>query len=140
MSRTYNHSWVLKTSIVDFLNFKITHPLFNLTKKDSEWIWFDKAQATFQALKDVFISDPVLIMPDIKKPYCIEVNTFDYATKVILFQLKDNKQWHLYAFLSKSLNDTQYNYNINNKEHLEGIKHKIKILTNHKNLEYFTQN
>ncbi len=40
----------------------------------------------------------------------------DYATGATLFQLGDDKQWHPCAFLSKSLNDTQHNYNIHNKE------------------------
>ena len=54
------------------------------------------------------------------------------------------------AYISKSLNETERNYKIHNKEilaiiscleaqkyFLKGAKSQFKILTNHKNLEYF---
>ena len=62
----------------------------------------------------------------------------------------ENGRWKLVAFLSKSLNETERNYEIHDKEilaiiraleawrHLlEGAQFKFKIWTDHKNLEYF---
>ena len=58
--------------------------------------------------------------------------------------------WRLVAFLSKSLNETERNYEIHDKEMLaivrrleawrhllEGAQSKFEIWTDHKNLEYF---
>ena len=58
--------------------------------------------------------------------------------------------WRLVTFLLKSLNETERNYEIHDKEMLaiiqrlkswrhllEGAQSKFKIWTNHKNLEYF---
>jgi hypothetical protein len=39
---------------------KIAHPLNNLTKKDVPWHWTLVERCAFQALKDVFISEPIL--------------------------------------------------------------------------------
>ena len=59
-------------------------------------------------------------------------------------------KWHPVAFLSKSLNEVERNYDIHDKEmlaiirtleewrhYLEGTKHTFEIWTDHKNLEYF---
>jgi len=62
----------------------------------------------------------------------------------------EDGRWRLVVFLSKSLNETERNYEIHNKEilvvirglenwrHLlEGAKFKFKVWTDHKNLKYF---
>src|SRR6266536_5706215 len=62
----------------------------------------------------------------------------------------EDEKWHLVAFLSKSLDTVQRNYEIYDKEmlviiqalmewqhFLEGAHHKFEIWTDHKNLEYF---
>ena len=74
----------------------------------------------------------------------------DYAMgRVLLMECKDGK-WRPVAFLSKSLNETERNYKIHNKEMLavirglenwkhllEGTKFKFEVWIDHKNLEYF---
>jgi len=71
----------------------------------------------------------------------MEVDALDYATGGILsIECKDGKWW-LVAFLSKSLNETEENYEIHDKEMLavirglenwrhllEGAKYKFKVL------------
>ena len=62
----------------------------------------------------------------------------------------EDKLWRLVAFLSKSLNKMERNYEIHNKEMLviirgleawrhllEEAQFKFEIWTDHKNLEYF---
>ena len=52
----------------------------------------------------------------------IEVNTLDYATKGVLLMECDDGLWRLVAFLSKSLNETERNYEIHDKEMLAIIR------------------
>ena len=92
----------------------------------------------------------VLVILDLNKKMRIEANTLDFAiSRVLLIKYKDEKQ-KLVAYISKSLNETERNYKIHNKEiltiiscleawkyFLKGAKSQFKILTNHKNLEYF---
>ena len=74
----------------------------------------------------------------------MEVDALDYATE------GEAGKWRLVTFLSKSLNETERNYEIHNKEMLviirglkswrhllKGAKFKFEIWTDHKNLEYF---
>ena len=118
--------------------------------KDTEWNWTDKCQNTFEKLKNIFISQPVLSMVDATKPLRIESDTSEYATSTVLLMLQDDGKWHLCAYLSKGFNNTERNYDVHDKEmmgimcaleawrhYLEGCKHKIKIWTDHRNLEYF---
>ncbi len=89
-------------------------------------------------------------MPDPDKPYHIEVDASNYATGGILAQPGANEQWHLVAYLSKSLSEPKRNYDIQDKEllaiiwaleswrHYLEASHPVDIITNYKNLKYFT--
>ena len=79
-----------------------------------------------------------------------EVDMSDYATEGVLFMEYKDRKWQLVAFLSKSLNKTEKNYEIHDKEMLvvirglenwrhllEDTKFKVEVWTDHKNLEYF---
>ena len=80
----------------------------------------------------------------------MEVDTLDYATGGVLSIECEDRLWRPVAFLSKSLNEMERNYEIHNKEMLaiiqgleswrhllEGAQFKFEIWTDHKNLEYF---
>ena len=78
------------------------------------------------------------------------MNMLDYTTEGMLFMECKDKKWRPVAFFSKSLNETERNYEIYDKEilvvirglenwkHLsEDAKDKFKVWIDHKNLEYF---
>ena len=52
----------------------------------------------------------------------MEVNTLDYAMREVLSMEYKDKRWQPIAFLSKSLNKTERNYEIHNKEMLVVIR------------------
>ena len=52
----------------------------------------------------------------------IEVDVLDYIIEVVLFMEYKNERWRPIAFLSKSLNEIEKNYEIHNKEMLAVIK------------------
>jgi len=92
----------------------------------------------------------VLTAPDLDKKMRIEVDALDYAMGGVLSMEGEDRLWKLVAFLSKSLNKTERNYEIHDKKMLaiirglEAWKHlleeaqfKFEIWTDHKNLEYF---
>jgi len=80
----------------------------------------------------------------------MEVDVSDYAIGGVLSMECEDRKWRLVVFLSKSLNETERNYEIHDKKMLVVIKglenwryllkdakYKFEIWTNHKNLEYF---
>jgi len=54
----------------------------------------------------------------------MEVDTLNYATgdNTILFMEYEDGKWELVAYLSKSLNETERNYEIHNKKMLAVIR------------------
>ena len=146
-------------SFLGFTNFyrrfiedyaKIARPLHDLTKKNIVWTWGEREADAFLALKHKVTSAPILTFPDDHKPYKVEADSSNYATGAVLSQMGNDGKWHPVAYLSKSLNSVERNYEIHDKEllaiiraleewrhYLEGAEHKFEIWTDHKNLEYF---
>ena len=124
--------------------------LHDTVKKDKRWEWTEKQEEAFKELKKRFTEEPVLAAPDIDKKMRMEVDTLDYATGGVLSMECRDGLWRPVVFLSKSLNETERNYKIYDKEMLaiirglevwrhllEGAQYKFEIWMDHKNLEYF---
>ena len=144
-------------SFLGFVNFyqhfiqdfaKIAKPLHELTGKKT-WKWLEAQQNSFEQLKKALVSSPILRMADDHSPYRVEADSSDFATGAVLSQ-EQNGVWHPIGYMSRSLNEVERNYPIHDKEllavmraleewrhYLEGATHRVEILTDHKNLEYF---
>ena len=91
-------------------------------KKNQKWEWTERQEKAFQGLKEKFTTELVLAAPDLNKKITIEVDISDYTVREVLFMKYENGKWKLIVFLSKSLNKTEKNYEIHNKEILAIIK------------------
>jgi len=104
----------------------------------------------FEELKERFMTEPVLIIPDLDREMRVEVDASDFAIGRVLSIKCEDEKWRLMAYISKSLNETERNYEIHNKEmlaiircleawrhFLEGVKDQFEIWMDYKNLEYF---
>jgi len=104
----------------------------------------------FKRLKEYFTKELVLAALDLDKKMRMEVDTSDYTMGGVLSMECEDRLWRPVAFLSKSLNETERNYKIHDKEMLviiqgleswrhllEEVQSKFEIWTDHKNLEYF---
>jgi len=65
----------------------------------------------------------VLAAPDLNKEFRVEVDTSNYATGGVLSIKCSDELWRLVAFISKSLSDTERNYEIHNKEMLAVVRY-----------------
>jgi len=73
-------------------------------------------------LKGKFTRKLVLAAPDLDKKMRMEIDASNYATGEVLSMECEDGRWRPVAFLSKSLNETERNYKIHNKEMLVVIK------------------
>jgi len=73
-------------------------------------------------LKEKFTKELVLAALDLDKKMRIEVDASDYVTEGVLSMKCEDRRWRPVAFLSKSLNETERNYEIHNKEMLVIIR------------------
>jgi hypothetical protein len=124
-------------------------PLSQLTKKDQPFEWKEPQEKAFQELIEACSSDPLLKLFDPKKPIQIETDASDLAIGACLSQQYD-KKWHPVAYYSRKMSPAEQNYDIHDKELLAivvSLEHwrvyaegapELTILTDHKNLLYFT--
>ncbi len=72
----------------------------------------------FEELKERFMTEPVLVIPDLDKEMRVEVDISDFATGGVLLMKCEDEKWRLVTYISKSLNEAERNYEIHNKEML----------------------
>ena len=129
---------------------KIAKPLHEMTRKENKWNWGEKQQKAFEELKGRFMTEPVLVIPDLDKEMRMETDALDFAMGKVLSMKCEDERWRPVAYISKSLNEAERNYEIHNKEmlaiiwclkawrhFLEGAKNQFEIWIDYKNLEYF---
>lgn len=89
----------------------ITEPLRRLLVKDVEWIWDVEQETSFQKIKELMISHPVLAFYDVKAKVTLSVDTSSKAYGAVLLQ--NGKP---VAYASKSLTKAQESYAQTEKE------------------------
>ena len=125
-------------------------PLNALTKKDVTFTWNQEAQRAFDTLKVRITDEPVLAHPDLTKQFKLEVDASGYAVGAVLMQRQEDGKRHPVGFYSATLNPAERNYDIYDLELLAIVKalrhwrpllagspHKIKVFSDHMNLQYW---
>ena len=74
-----------------------------------------KQEKAFKELKERFTKELVLVVPYLYQKRRMEVDASDYAIEGVLSMECKNKQWRLVAYISKSLNKIEKNYEIHDK-------------------------
>jgi hypothetical protein len=76
--------------------------LFVLTKKNVAFVWNLDCQQAFEALKKKLVDAPILVRPDFKKPFCLDV---DWSIKGVgaILSKKESKLEKVVAYANKSL-------------------------------------
>ena len=105
----------------------------------------------FQCLKDAFTSAPILTHWLLDHPIIVETDASDYAISGIISIRCEDGEICPVAFCSRTLTSPELNYDTHDKEllaiyeafcswrhYLEGSTTPVDVVTNHKNLEYFT--
>jgi len=93
-----------------------------MVKKNQKWDWMEKQEEAFRKLKEQFTKKLVLAALYLDKRMRMEVDMLDYAMEEVLSMECENSRWRLVVFLSKSLNKTERNYKIHDKEMLVIIR------------------
>jgi len=129
----------------------IVIPLTRLTRKDTPWNFDDKCRKAIKTLKQAFTSAPILThwVPDTQ--LVVETDASDYALAAILSIMTEDSEIHPVAFHSRMFSAPELNYDVHDKEllaifeafkiwrhYLEGSTSPIDVITDHKNLEYFS--
>ena len=137
----------------------IAHPLINLLKKETEFLWTPKCTFALETLINIVITSPILTAPDPDRQFILEVDASQYATRAILFQVdmtrtdtRNRPILRACRYHSKTFNATEQRYLIYDREYLamlHGLRHwayllkatghPIIILTDHRNLLFYQE-
>jgi len=101
---------------------KIAALLHVLVRKEQKWKWEKEQEEAFGKLKEAFTTEPVLAIPDIDREMRVEADASDYATGGVLLLKGEDGKWRPVAFISKSLNTIERNYEIHDKKMLAVIR------------------
>jgi len=100
---------------------KIVAPLTQLTRKDQPFTWTDKCEESFQELKQRLTSAPILVIPDIGKPFEVHCDASHLGLGCVLMQEKN-----VVAYTSRQLKVHKRNYPTHDLE-LAAIVFTLKI-------------
>ena len=99
----------------------IITPLNLLTRKNEPWIWTRLQQNTFDTLKQIFSSAPVLLIPNVTCPFTVMTNTSLLTARAVLMQTDGNGDHHPCAYFSKTSALAKWNHDIYDQELLAVI-------------------
>jgi transposase InsO family protein len=128
---------------------EIVRPLVALTHKDVPFTWSPACDASFQRLKRMFTTGPILVTFDPSRTTIVESDSSGYTTGGVLSQYDDQGLLRPCAYFSKKNAPAECNYEIYDKELLAVVRcleawdaelrsvQEFTIITDHKNLEYF---
>ena len=74
-------------------------------------------------MKKAFTLELVLVVPDLDREMQVKADVSDYATGEVLLVKCEDRKWRPVAFISKSMNPTERNYKIYDKEMLAVIRY-----------------
>ncbi|GBG70772.1 hypothetical protein CBR_g8070 [Chara braunii] len=123
----------------------IAKPLTNLLKREEQLIWTLECEAAFQALKEALTSAPVLVRPDLARPFALHTDWQPQAISTVQTQHGKDGREHVVEYASKTLSQAQANYEACKGECLAvvwGIQHfrpylydqKFVLVTDHQSL------
>ena len=87
-----------------------------MTSEKSVFAWGDDAERSFENLKNLLCSYPVLAFPKIGERFIVEVDANSSAVRGVLLQVGVNEKCHPVAFYSNTLNQAQRKWSTHSKE------------------------
>ena len=94
----------------------VAEPLTRLLSKSKKYEWSSSADDSFQGLKGMLASSPVLAAPQFDKPFKLAVDASDVACGGVLLQEDTQDVDHPVCYFSKKFNVSQRRYSTIEKE------------------------
>lgn len=96
---------------------EISKPLSQLTKKGAKFVWAEEQERSFNKLKSMLVSPPILQQIDERKPFNLKTDASDYALGAVLMQGEKENE-HPIEYASRLLLPAERNYSTTEREAL----------------------
>jgi len=93
----------------------IAAPLYDLTRKESEFRWTPECQDAFEELKRRLMREPVLALPSDNGTYVLDTDASDFGLGAVLSQ-RQGDQEKVIAYASRTLGKPEQKYETTRKE------------------------
>jgi len=103
----------------------LAEPLQQYTRDGACLEWTDAADKSFNTLKGILTTSPLLAYPELGKPFIIDADSCDWAMGAVLSQVKEDGKEHPIQYMSKVFSKAERNYCIWRKEFL-GVYKAVK--------------
>ena len=100
--RFLGHAGFYRRFIKDF--FKLARPLCELLVNDAKFVWDDRCQRSFEDLKLLLTTAPIVRAPNWQLPFEVMCDASDFAIGAVLGKREDGKPYVIY-YVSKTLNE-----------------------------------
>ena len=124
------------------LNFAdVVYPLTNLLGKNAKFVWSPECQTSFDNVKAILVSSPVLSIPDYEKDFVLTVDASDRGAGAVLQQEGHDGLLHPVSYYSKKFNKHERNYSTIEKEALSlvlALSHYDVYLSAARNIKVYT--
>ncbi|KAK3085975.1 hypothetical protein FSP39_011528 [Pinctada imbricata] len=101
----------------------IARPLINLTKRDTEYVWDQACQESFEKLKRILASPEIMAYPREDKEFILDCDASGESIGAVLSQIIEGKE-RVISYGSRALSKAEKNYCITDKE-LLAVRHFI---------------
>ncbi|THH07484.1 hypothetical protein EW145_g3344 [Phellinidium pouzarii] len=94
----------------------IAYPLNELTCTNEPWKWNKLCANTFATLKNLFSSQPALLIPDKTKLFILKTDASKVASGAVLYQANSNGDLQPCSFISEAFGSAQQQYKVYDQE------------------------
>lgn len=130
----------------------IAQPLTTLLQKNVKFSWTDTCQESFEKIKSLLTSHPILAAPNFEKVFKLMVDASDIGIGSVLIQEDDDGIDHPVCFFSKKLTKYQKGYSTIEKEclgllmslqhfdvYLKNARHQVIVYTDHNPITFINR-
>lgn len=93
-------------------------PLRELDKQSNDWVWLEIHQQSFDRVKEIITSSPLLALFDFNKEHRVTADASCHTLGAALLQNQGNGEWVPVAYASRKLTDAERRYGQIEKEAL----------------------
>ena len=93
-------------------------PLRELDRKKNDWVWLEIHQKSFEKVKEIITSSPLLALFDYNKKHRVTADASYHSLGAALLQEQESGEWKPVAYASRKLTDAEKRYGQIEKEAL----------------------